>query len=138
MVRGKMPQNQYVKDCFHFGQYVIPSGTIQSPWWVNGRFKVKIFYSIIIVYSDWDHENNRKCNFHNLFLEQLNRIEEGMDQINKDMREAEKTLTELNKCCGLCVCPCYRWVDKSRPFSNKSKVRVRAHTHTHTPRLHVP
>ncbi|XP_016000420.2 synaptosomal-associated protein 23 [Rousettus aegyptiacus] len=40
--------------------------------------------------------------------EQLNRIEEGMDQINKDMREAEKTLTELNKCCGLCVCPCNR------------------------------
>eukprot|EP00079_Xenopus_tropicalis_P037857 XP_017951628.1 PREDICTED: synaptosomal-associated protein 23 isoform X1 [Xenopus tropicalis] len=37
--------------------------------------------------------------------EQLNRIEEGMDQINKDMREAEKNLTELNKCCGLCVCP---------------------------------
>lgn len=40
--------------------------------------------------------------------EQLNRVEEGMDQINKDMREAEKTLTELNKCCGLCVCPCNR------------------------------
>ncbi|XP_005381401.1 PREDICTED: synaptosomal-associated protein 23 [Chinchilla lanigera] len=40
--------------------------------------------------------------------EQLNRIEEGMDQINKDMRETEKTLTELNKCCGLCVCPCNR------------------------------
>ncbi|KAM8781475.1 synaptosomal-associated protein 23 isoform 3-T4 [Rhynchonycteris naso] len=38
--------------------------------------------------------------------EQLQRIEEGMDQINKDMKEAEKTLTELNKCCGLCVCPC--------------------------------
>ena len=31
-----------------------------------------------------------------------------MDQINKEMREAEKTLTELNKCCGLCVCPCSR------------------------------
>nr|XP_020025816.1 synaptosomal-associated protein 23 isoform X1 [Castor canadensis] len=43
--------------------------------------------------------------------EQLNRIEEGMDQINKDMREAEKTLTELNKCCGLCVCPCNRFSD---------------------------
>eukprot|EP00069_Balaena_mysticetus_P011455 bmy_21225T0 len=28
--------------------------------------------------------------------EQLKHIEEGMDQINKDMREAEKTLTELN------------------------------------------
>ncbi|KAL1780650.1 synaptosomal-associated protein 23 [Sigmodon hispidus] len=39
--------------------------------------------------------------------EQLNLVE-GMDQINKDMREAEKTLTELNKCCGLCVCPCNR------------------------------
>ncbi|PNJ16034.1 SNAP23 isoform 1, partial [Pongo abelii] len=39
---------------------------------------------------------------------QLNRIEEGLDQINKDMRETEKTLTELNKCCGLCVCPCNR------------------------------
>ncbi|KAM4662809.1 synaptosomal-associated protein 23 isoform 1-T2 [Discoglossus pictus] len=37
--------------------------------------------------------------------EQLHRIDEGMDQINKDMREAEKNLTELNKCCGLCVCP---------------------------------
>uniref|UniRef100_A0A8C8Z6W8 Synaptosomal-associated protein n=1 Tax=Prolemur simus TaxID=1328070 RepID=A0A8C8Z6W8_PROSS len=31
-----------------------------------------------------------------------------MDQINKDMREAEKTLTELNKSGGLCVCPCNR------------------------------
>ncbi|KAM8781472.1 synaptosomal-associated protein 23 isoform 1-T2 [Rhynchonycteris naso] len=43
--------------------------------------------------------------------EQLQRIEEGMDQINKDMKEAEKTLTELNKCCGLCVCPCNRFSD---------------------------
>ncbi|KAH0620652.1 hypothetical protein JD844_021319 [Phrynosoma platyrhinos] len=42
---------------------------------------------------------------------ELNRIEEGMDQINKDMREAEKNLTELNKCCGLCVCPCNRTKD---------------------------
>ncbi|KAL8169476.1 UNVERIFIED_CONTAM: Synaptosomal-associated protein 23 [Gekko kuhli] len=49
--------------------------------------------------------------------EQLTRIEEGMDQINKDMREAEKNLTELNKCCGLCVCP---W-NRTRNFeSNKS------------------
>ncbi|XP_010129807.1 PREDICTED: synaptosomal-associated protein 23 isoform X2 [Buceros rhinoceros silvestris] len=46
--------------------------------------------------------------------EQLNRIEEGMDQINKDMREAEKTLTELNKCCGLCVCPCNRVTNDAR------------------------
>ncbi|KAM9381120.1 synaptosomal-associated protein 23 isoform 2-T2 [Phaethornis superciliosus] len=46
--------------------------------------------------------------------EQLNRIEEGMDQINKDMKEAEKTLTELNKCCGLCVCPCNRITNDAR------------------------
>ncbi|XP_077997500.1 synaptosomal-associated protein 25-like isoform X2 [Glandiceps talaboti] len=38
--------------------------------------------------------------------EQLDRIEEGMDQINTDMREAEKNLTGLEKCCGICVCPC--------------------------------
>lgn len=37
--------------------------------------------------------------------QQLSCIEGGMDQINKAMGEAEKTLTELNKCCGLCVCP---------------------------------
>uniref|UniRef100_K7BFB3 Synaptosomal-associated protein 23 n=1 Tax=Pan troglodytes TaxID=9598 RepID=K7BFB3_PANTR len=46
--------------------------------------------------------------------EQLNRIEEGLDQINKDMRETEKTLTELNKCCGLCVCPCNRITNDAR------------------------
>ncbi|MEE6492567.1 hypothetical protein FKM82_016604 [Ascaphus truei] len=45
--------------------------------------------------------------------EQLNRVEEGMDQINKDMREAEKNLTELNKCCGLCVCPGSRLVPRA-------------------------
>uniref|UniRef100_A0A3Q3WZE3 Synaptosomal-associated protein n=1 Tax=Mola mola TaxID=94237 RepID=A0A3Q3WZE3_MOLML len=37
---------------------------------------------------------------------QLTHVEEGMDQINQDMRQAEKNLTDLSKCCGLCVCPC--------------------------------
>lgn len=36
--------------------------------------------------------------------EQLERVEEGLDQINQDMREAEKNLTDLGKCCGLCSC----------------------------------
>ncbi|XP_046718914.1 SNARE_SNAP25N and SNARE_SNAP23C domain-containing protein [Silurus meridionalis] len=36
--------------------------------------------------------------------EQLERIEEGLDQISQDMREAEKNLTDLGKCCGLCSC----------------------------------
>ncbi|KAM9733073.1 synaptosomal-associated protein 25-like isoform 1-T1 [Menidia menidia] len=37
--------------------------------------------------------------------EQLERIEEGMDAINRDMREAEKNLTDMARCCGLCVWP---------------------------------
>ncbi|KAM9465803.1 synaptosomal-associated protein 23-like isoform 1-T1 [Clarias gariepinus] len=40
--------------------------------------------------------------------EQLRRVDQGMDQINQDMRAAEKNLTDLSKCCGLCVCPCDR------------------------------
>ncbi|CAG4953667.1 unnamed protein product [Parnassius apollo] len=38
--------------------------------------------------------------------EQLDRIEEGMDQINADMREAEKNLSGMEKCCGICALPC--------------------------------
>ncbi|EDO42967.1 predicted protein [Nematostella vectensis] len=37
--------------------------------------------------------------------EQLDRVEEGLDQINADMKEAERNLTGMEKCCGLCVCP---------------------------------
>ncbi|XP_068173525.1 SNARE_SNAP25N and SNARE_SNAP23C domain-containing protein isoform X3 [Antennarius striatus] len=37
--------------------------------------------------------------------EQLERIEEGMDSINRDMREAEKNLTDMAQCCGLCFWP---------------------------------
>lgn len=44
-----------------------------------------------------------------LKTEQLDRIEEGMDQINADMREAEKNLTGMEKCCGLCVLPCNKY-----------------------------
>ncbi|XP_061896943.1 synaptosomal-associated protein 23-like isoform X1 [Entelurus aequoreus] len=38
--------------------------------------------------------------------EQLSRVEDGMEQINQDMRLAEKNLSDLSKCCGLCICPC--------------------------------
>ncbi|KAM8902688.1 synaptosomal-associated protein 25-like [Spinachia spinachia] len=37
--------------------------------------------------------------------EQLERIEEGMDYISRDMREAEKNLTDMAQCCGLCIWP---------------------------------
>lgn len=45
----------------------------------------------------------RQCLF--FPAEQLDRIDEGMDQINQDMRDAEKNLEGLEKCCGLCVLP---------------------------------
>ncbi|KAG8175326.1 hypothetical protein JTE90_002870 [Oedothorax gibbosus] len=43
--------------------------------------------------------------------EQLDRIEEDMDVIHSDMREAEKNLTGMEKCCGLCICPCAKASD---------------------------
>uniref|UniRef100_A0A3Q3KT17 Synaptosomal-associated protein n=1 Tax=Mastacembelus armatus TaxID=205130 RepID=A0A3Q3KT17_9TELE len=56
--------------------------------------------------------------------EQLNRVEDGMDQINQDMKQAEKNLTDLSKCCGLCVCPC------DRGFSGDyQKIRVTSIEH---------
>ncbi|KAM5129212.1 synaptosomal-associated protein 23 isoform 1-T2 [Mantella aurantiaca] len=56
--------------------------------------------------------------------EQLKRVEEGLDQINKDMREADKNLTELNKCCGLCVCP-------GKRILRRLKYRLRAKSFDH-------
>ncbi|KAG7276863.1 hypothetical protein CRUP_008000 [Coryphaenoides rupestris] len=46
--------------------------------------------------------------------EQLERIEEGMDQINKDMKDAEKNLNNLGQFCGLCSCPCNKVTDDAR------------------------
>jgi synaptosomal-associated protein 25 len=37
--------------------------------------------------------------------EQLERIEEGNDRLNDDMKDAEKNLDGLEKCCGLFVLP---------------------------------
>lgn len=48
--------------------------------------------------------------------EQLNRIEDGMDQINSDMKKAEENLTNLEKCCGCCVCP---WNKPKSPESGE-------------------
>jgi synaptosomal-associated protein 25 len=41
--------------------------------------------------------------------EQLNRIEGGLDNINAEMKQAEKHLTGMEKWCGLCVCPWNRY-----------------------------
>lgn len=40
--------------------------------------------------------------------EQLERIEEDMDKINADMKEAEEALHGMEKCCGICACPCQK------------------------------
>ncbi|XP_026855700.2 synaptosomal-associated protein 25-B isoform X1 [Electrophorus electricus] len=50
--------------------------------------------------------------------EQLERIEEGMDQINKDMKEAEKNLTDLGNLCGLCPCPCNKLKSGGQTWGN--------------------
>lgn len=52
------------------------------------------------------HTKENLVFYFHLFSEQLDRIEEGMDQINADMREAEKNLSGMEKCCGICVLPC--------------------------------
>lgn len=49
--------------------------------------------------------------------EQLRRIDQGMDKINRDTKQAEKHLSSMEKCCGLCVCPWRR----RRNFEHTSK-----------------
>ena len=56
--------------------------------------------------------------------EQLNRIEKGLDDINADMKQAEKHITQMEKWCGLCLMPWNRRkkvkdVDESKWESSK-------------------
>jgi len=55
--------------------------------------------------------------------EQLDAIDTGMDRINAEMRDAEKNLEGLEKCCGLCVLPWKRTknVEKSAAYSKTFK-----------------
>uniref|UniRef100_A0A914W8L0 Synaptosomal-associated protein n=1 Tax=Plectus sambesii TaxID=2011161 RepID=A0A914W8L0_9BILA len=55
--------------------------------------------------------------------EQLERIEEGLDAINKDMKEAEENLAGMDKCCGLCVLPCgkAKFAEKISKYENAWK-----------------
>ena len=55
---------------------------------------------------------NRSSVRSDLCAEQIDRIGEGMDQINQDMRAAEKNLEGMEKCCGLCVLPWKRFDTK--------------------------
>lgn len=57
-------------------------------------------------------------------IEQLERIEEGLDQINHNMREAEKSLTDLGKCCGLCSCDKYVLLQQITCRNNSSNRNI--------------
>lgn len=37
--------------------------------------------------------------------EQLDKVEDNLDTMNADMKEAERNMQQMEKCCGLCVCP---------------------------------
>ncbi|KRY69419.1 Synaptosomal-associated protein 25 [Trichinella pseudospiralis] len=55
--------------------------------------------------------------------EQLERTEQGLDAINADMKEAEEHLKGMEKCCGLCILPCFRVDDfeKNPEYANTWK-----------------
>jgi len=40
--------------------------------------------------------------------EQLDHIEEGLDTINNEMKQAERALKRMGKCCGICILPWQR------------------------------
>uniref|UniRef100_A0A0B6ZQ48 Synaptosomal-associated protein n=1 Tax=Arion vulgaris TaxID=1028688 RepID=A0A0B6ZQ48_9EUPU len=71
--------------------------------------------------------------------EQLDRIEEGMDQINQDMRDAEKNLEGLEKCCGLCVLPWKRSknFEKGSDYNKTWKASEDGKINTNGPRVMV-
>ena len=54
----------------------------------------------------------------NTQAEQINRIENNLDTINAEMKEADKALTGMEKWCGLFVCP---W--------NRSDITHRQHSY---------
>ncbi len=71
--------------------------------------------------------------------EQLDRIDEGMDQINQDMRDAEKNLEGMEKCCGLCVLPWKKTsnFEKGSEYANTWKKDDDGKINTDGPRITV-
>ncbi|XP_065882568.1 synaptosomal-associated protein 23-like [Dysidea avara] len=52
--------------------------------------------------------------------EQLDNVEGKVDNIGADLRETDRHLHEIEKCCGCCVCPCYRVrnIQKSKAYKS--------------------
>eukprot|EP00043_Microstomoeca_roanoka_P013981 m.137653 g.137653 ORF g.137653 m.137653 type:complete len:221 (+) comp15898_c0_seq1:125-787(+) len=53
---------------------------------------------------------------------QLVRIENNLDGINENTKQAEKELTKMEKCCGLCFCPCTKRHNFEGDSANYNKV----------------
>ena len=51
--------------------------------------------------------------------EQLNRIDRRLDDVNEDLTHAERNIREMQKCCGLCVCPCTSGIVIGQPSKAK-------------------
>lgn len=39
--------------------------------------------------------------------DKLRKVNAELNEIDENMKSAEKTLTQMEKCCGCCTCPCY-------------------------------
>ena len=57
-----------------------------------------------------------------MLAEQLDHIEEGLDTINNEMKQAERALKRMSKCCGLCLMPWQRcalaWLSRCQEVSS--------------------
>lgn len=40
------------------------------------------------------------------FADKLRKVNQDLSEINADMKATERTLTQMEKCCGCCTCPC--------------------------------
>lgn len=46
--------------------------------------------------------------------DQLNLIEKGLDNVDEKIDDAQDRLDDLDKCCGLCICPWNRWARQKK------------------------
>ncbi|XP_073682709.1 synaptosomal-associated protein 23-like [Garra rufa] len=53
--------------------------------------------------------------------EKLKNVQQEVEQIKQDMKQARKNLNELSKCCGLCLCPCNRLKSAESKWRKKPK-----------------
>jgi len=54
-----------------------------------------------------------------LFADKLRKVNQDLTEINQDMKATERTLTQMEKCCGCCTCPCCA----SRSFESQGQYK---------------